>query len=102
MSATLPKPPERTVYRACHLCEAICGLEFKLRGDEIASIRGDDKDPFSRGHICPKAVAIKDIHDDPNRVRVPMKREGDEWREISWDEAFALAGIADPTVYAAQ
>jgi anaerobic selenocysteine-containing dehydrogenase len=92
MSANPSSAVERTVYRACHLCEAICGLEFKLRGDEIVSIRGDDKDPFSRGHICPKAVAIKDIHDDSNRVRAPMKREGDQWREIGWDEAFALAG----------
>ena len=85
-------PPERTVYRACHLCEAICGLEFKLRGDEIISIRGDDADPFSRGHICPKAVAIKDVHEDPHRVRTPLLRDGTQWREIGWDEAFAIAG----------
>ncbi|MBL8519652.1 MAG: molybdopterin-dependent oxidoreductase [Betaproteobacteria bacterium] len=83
---------ERTVHRACHLCEAICGLEFRVRGDEILSIRGDADDPFSRGHICPKAVAIKDIHEDPNRVRTPLLREGDQWRAIGWDEAFALAG----------
>lgn len=83
---------ERTVFRACHLCEAICGLEFKLRGKDIVSIRGDGDDPFSHGHICPKAVAIKDIHEDPNRVRVPLKREGDQWHEIGWDEAFAFAG----------
>lgn len=84
--------PERTVYRACHLCEAICGLEFKLRGDQIISIRGDDADPFSRGHICPKAVAIKDVHEDPHRVRMPLLRDGTQWREIAWDEAFAIAG----------
>lgn len=82
----------RVIHRACHLCEAICGLEFMVRGDEIVSIRGDEADPFSRGHICPKAVAIKDIHEDPNRVRAPLKRDGDEWREIGWEEAFALAG----------
>jgi anaerobic selenocysteine-containing dehydrogenase len=81
----------RTVYRACHLCEAICGLEIKIAGDTIVSIRGDDADPFSRGHICPKAVAIKDIHEDPDRVRQPMKRIGDEWHAISWDEAFDFA-----------
>ena len=52
---------ESTHYRACHLCEAICGLEIKTNGSEIVSIKGDKEDPFSRGHICPKAVAIKDI-----------------------------------------
>lgn len=83
--------PVRTEYRACNLCEAICGLEFKLQGPQIISIRGDDNDPFSRGHICPKAVALKDIHEDPDRLRKPMLREGGKWREIGWDEAFELA-----------
>jgi anaerobic selenocysteine-containing dehydrogenase len=81
----------RTVYRACNLCEAICGLEIKVDGEKIVSIRGDGDDPFSRGHICPKAVALQDIHEDPNRLRRPMKRAGSEWQEIPWDEAFELA-----------
>lgn len=81
----------RTVYRACNLCEAICGLEIKVAGDRILSIRGDEADPFSRGHICPKAVALKDIHEDPDRLRRPIKRTGDTWQEIGWDEAIALA-----------
>jgi anaerobic selenocysteine-containing dehydrogenase len=81
----------RTVYRACNLCEAICGLEIKVDGPKIVSIRGDDADPFSRGHICPKGVALMDIHDDPKRLRRPLRRAGDEWAEISWDEAFELA-----------
>ena len=81
----------RTVYRACNLCEAICGLEIKVDGPRIVSIRGDDADPFSRGHICPKGVALMDIHDDPKRLRRPMRRTGSEWTEISWEEAFDLA-----------
>ena len=84
-------PGLRTEYRACNLCEAICGLEFKIDGNTIVSIRGDDADPFSRGHICPKAVALKDIHEDPDRLRKPMKRTGTSWQEISWNEAFELA-----------
>jgi anaerobic selenocysteine-containing dehydrogenase len=81
----------RTVYRACNLCEAICGLEIKVDGEKIVSIRGDEQDPFSRGHICPKGVALQDIHEDPNRLRRPMKKVGGEWIEIEWDEAFELA-----------
>jgi anaerobic selenocysteine-containing dehydrogenase len=78
---------ERTHYRTCHLCEAICGVEIRLKGHEILSIRGDDADPFSRGHICPKAIAIKDIHEDPDRLRQPVKRIGNGWQTVSWDEA---------------
>ncbi len=66
----------------------MCGVEIRHRGNEIVSIRGDDADPFSRGHICPKALALKDVHEDPDRLRRPVRREGDSWREISWDEAF--------------
>ena len=65
----------------------MCGVEIRHRGNEIVSIRGDDADPFSRGHICPKALALKDVHEDPDRLRRPVRREGDTWREISWDEA---------------
>lgn len=80
-----------THYRACHLCEAICGLVIETEGTDIVSIKGDKADPLSRGHICPKAVALKDLHTDPDRLRAPVKRVtvdgADQWREISWDEA---------------
>ncbi|MGB5623592.1 MAG: molybdopterin-dependent oxidoreductase [Gammaproteobacteria bacterium] len=81
-------PEERNHYRACNLCEAICGLEIRLSGDSIISIRGDQADPFSRGHICAKAVALQDVHDDPDRLRMPLRRTGSDHEEIGWDEAF--------------
>jgi anaerobic selenocysteine-containing dehydrogenase len=77
-----------THFRACNLCEATCGLAIEVRDGEITSIRGDRDDPFSRGHICPKAVALRDIHKDPDRLRRPMRRTGSEWEPIGWDEAF--------------
>jgi len=81
-------------HRACHLCEAICGLTIETTetdGDvAITSIKGDAFDTFSRGHICPKAVALQDIQNDPDRLRQPMRRVGSEWLPIEWDEAFAL------------
>ena len=91
-----------THYRACHLCEAICGLEIEVAGDQVLTIRGDKNDPLSRGHICPKAVALKDLHEDPDRLRRPVKRvvnaDGETgWQEIDWDEALDIAarGLAD-------
>lgn len=79
----------RTAFGACNLCEAICGLEFKLQDDRIVSVRGDDADPFSHGHICPKAVALKDIHEDPDRLRRPVRRTANGWEPIGWDQAYA-------------
>ncbi|MCP4841127.1 MAG: molybdopterin-dependent oxidoreductase [Halieaceae bacterium] len=82
----------KTHYRACHLCEAICGLVIETDDGDIVSIKGDKSDPLSRGHICPKAIALKDLHTDPDRLRTPIKKvrseDGeDHWEDISWDEA---------------
>ncbi|WP_300521456.1 molybdopterin-dependent oxidoreductase [Alcanivorax sp.] len=78
---------KQTHYHTCNLCEAMCGIEIEHRGDEILAIRGDKDDPFSKGHICPKAVALQDLHHDPDRLRHPVKRTADGWVPISWDEA---------------
>ena len=77
----------RLHHRTCNLCEAMCGIEIEFAGDTITAIRGDKNDPFSRGHICPKAVALQDLHQDPDRLRRPMRRTASGWEEISWQEA---------------
>jgi anaerobic selenocysteine-containing dehydrogenase len=69
----------------------MCGLVITTEGDRVVEIRGDADDPLSKGHICPKAVALQDIHTDPDRIRHPMKRVGAEWQQIGWDEAITLA-----------
>ena len=78
-------------FRTCPLCEAMCGIVVETDGARVGSIRGDHEDPFSRGHICPKAVALKDLHEDKDRLRRPVKRVENSWQEISWPEAFRLA-----------
>src|SRR3954470_5392426 len=81
----------QTHFRTCSLCEAICGLAIEVDGDQILSIRADADDVFSRGHVCPKAVALKDLHEDPDRLRRPLRRRGSDWEEIGWEEAEDLA-----------
>lgn len=75
-------------YRTCNLCEAMCGIEISHQGGKVLSIRGDFDDPFSKGHICPKATALVDIYEDSDRLKRPVKKTEDGWVEISWDEAF--------------
>ena len=79
-------------FRACPLCEAVCGLELQYEGADLVAIRGDSADPFSRGHVCPKGNAILDLEADPDRLRRPLRRRGTDWEEIGWDEALAEAG----------
>ena len=74
-------------HRTCCLCEALCGLEIEHDGGVVRSIRGDDADPLSRGHVCPKAVALQDLHGDTDRLRAPHRRVGDRWEPMGWEEA---------------
>ena len=80
-------PADGQYFRACNLCEAICGLEITVRAGEVTDVRGDPLDPLSQGHICPKATALPDLHRDPDRLKRPMLRVADAWTEIGWDEA---------------
>ncbi|HEY6134589.1 MAG TPA: molybdopterin-dependent oxidoreductase [Rubrivivax sp.] len=80
---------ETTHYRICPLCEACCGLEVRTQDDRVVGIRGTQNDVFSHGYICPKGYALKDLHEDPERLRTPLVRRDGRLVEASWDEAFA-------------
>jgi anaerobic selenocysteine-containing dehydrogenase len=82
----------RTAFRTCPLCEASCGLEITLRptpaGEEVVRIRGDRDDVFSKGFICPKGSTLKQLHEDPDRLRRPLVKRDGVFVEVGWDEAF--------------
>jgi anaerobic selenocysteine-containing dehydrogenase len=84
----LAKTALRTAFRTCPLCEATCGLELTLEGRDLVRVRGDHDDVFSHGYLCPKAIALVDLENDPDRIRTPLVREGKSFREASWEEAF--------------
>ncbi len=97
-------PGTRTALRTCPLCEAGCGLAITVRtrpdgGEEIARIRGDRDDVYSKGFICPKGSTLKQLHEDPDRVRRPLVRRDGELVEVGWDEAWAAvaAGLGAVT-----
>jgi anaerobic selenocysteine-containing dehydrogenase len=87
---------ERVVHRTCPLCEATCGLELTVQGERVLRVRGDRDDVFSAGYLCPKGVALGELHDDPDRLRQPLLKTATGFRKASWDEAFAAveAGLA--------
>ncbi len=88
---------QTTRLGVCNLCEAICGLVLTLEDGRVTGVRGNPDDPLSRGHVCPKAFALQELHDDPDRLRRPVRRVTSDgrsrWQEISWDEALDL--VAD-------
>ncbi|MFC0866185.1 molybdopterin-dependent oxidoreductase [Sphaerimonospora cavernae] len=81
----------RTAHRTCPICDAVCGLRLTLNdAGRVLSVKGDPDDPFSKGYTCPKGASLGRLDEDPDRLRAPMIREGSQWREASWDEAFQV------------
>jgi anaerobic selenocysteine-containing dehydrogenase len=80
---------ETVAHRICPLCEACCGLELRLSGNKVVGIRGHEADVFSRGYICPKGASLKDLHEDPDRLRTPLIKRDGKFVAASWEEAFA-------------
>jgi anaerobic selenocysteine-containing dehydrogenase len=74
--------------RTCNLCECMCGLQVPVVDGVVGTIRGDRDDVWSHGYLCPKGTTLGHLHHDPDRLRRPMVRDGDQWREVSWDDAF--------------
>ena len=82
----------QTHFRTCNLCEAMCGLVVEHDGKQVLSIKPDKEDVVSKGFICPKALALKDYHEDPDRLRAPMLKTAQGWKQISWNRAFDIVG----------
>src|SRR3954451_10364379 len=79
-------------FRTCPLCEATCGLalEVDAAAHTVTAVRGDADDVFSHGFLCPKGVALKALHEDPDRLSTPMRRTASgDFEPVGWDEAFA-------------
>ena len=66
-----------------------------------AGPRRQADDVFSRGFLCPKGVALKAHHEDPERLRTPLVKQADGTHaEATWEEAFALIAERLPAIQA--
>ncbi|MEO8364524.1 MAG: molybdopterin oxidoreductase family protein [Ilumatobacteraceae bacterium] len=84
MSKTL----NHVAFRTCPLCEATCGLEITVVDNAVTRIRGDREDVFSHGFICPKGSTLKQLHDDPDRLRHPLIKRDGVHVQATWSEAW--------------
>jgi len=88
----IPLASTTTHIGQCTLCEAHCGLHVTVSDGQVSRIEGNPDDVLSHGYICPKATAMGGLHHDPDRVRTPLRRVGDRFEPVGWDEAFAEIG----------
>jgi anaerobic selenocysteine-containing dehydrogenase len=88
--SSAPADAEHSVHcRICPLCEAHCGtlVTIDRASHAIIGVRGDPDDPFSKGYICAKAYAMKELHHDPDVIKTPLIKRNGRFEPASWSEA---------------
>ena len=75
--------------RICPFCEQNCATLVTVdpATQSVLTVRGDKDDPLSKGYICPKAYALKDLHHDPEVLTGPMMRRNGRLEPATWEEA---------------
>jgi anaerobic selenocysteine-containing dehydrogenase len=81
----------------CYMCACRCGINVHLKGGKIRYIEGNPNHPVNRGVLCAKGSAGIMQHYSPARLNKPLLRVGErgknEFKEIEWEEALALAAL---------
>lgn len=85
-------------YTFCRICEALCGLEINTENNVIVSIKPDRKNIATEGFACPKGLKQHHIYNSPDRLKYPMKRNGNTWERISWQQAMEEIGSKVRTI----
>ena len=87
----LPSPrTEKWVRSVCQLCPGNCGVSVRVLDGRAVKIEGNPLHPINQGALCPEGVAGLQVLYNPDRIRGPLRRVGDSWANISWDEAVDL------------
>jgi anaerobic selenocysteine-containing dehydrogenase len=84
------KSPAQLVKTTCQLCHLGCGMNVYVGKGRIVKVEGMADHPFNKGILCPKGEAVIDYVYSPDRLKYPMRRTGDGWERISWDEALDI------------
>jgi len=72
----------------CH--PTLCGMQVTLQGNAVLSVAGDPDNPDSRGFLCMRGRAAREIIGNEGRILYPRVRDdraSDKWRTIDWAEA---------------
>jgi len=72
---------------SCVLCGNLCGLEVTVENNQIVKVRGDKDNPRSEGYACRKGLNIRYHQRHADRLLYPLKKVGDTFEKISWEQA---------------
>lgn len=78
---------EEKLTTICYICKRSCGMDVYVKDGKIEKIAGALDNPVSKGYLCAKGMAAKELVHAPDRLMYPMKKDGDSWKRITWDDA---------------
>src|SRR5947207_9618102 len=83
---------DHVVQSICPFCAVGCAQLVYVKDGEAIQIEGDPASPISRGRLCPKGAASKNMHEGPLReYRVKYRRPyGTRWEELSLEKAMEM------------
>jgi len=85
------KPAESPTHSVCGYCGVGCRLEISAASNQVLRIRGVPEAAVNRGHLCVKGRYAHAFHHSTDRLTRPLKRVGDEFVPITWQEAHEFA-----------
>lgn len=83
---------KETKYTYCRICEPNCGLKATVVDGKLTKVTGNKNHHVSQGYICARGLASLDVHHDPDRIKYPMKKEGDSFRVSDWKSSLKDIG----------
>ncbi len=80
----------KEVITRCGLCGEDCGIKAYVKDGVIKAVAPWENDPVGKGFLCDMGLATPEIVHAPDRIRTPLKRKGNAFVNISWDEALGI------------
>ncbi len=71
----------------CVMCAQNCGLEVRVENNRMVRVRPDGDNPRSQGYACRKGLNVMYHQHHAQRLTHPLKRVGERFEKISWDQA---------------
>lgn len=90
-------PAEKLVKTHCCFCGQQCGIQLKVRENQIIGFEPWEDFPFNHGMLCPKGVKRYMQSGHPDRLLSPLMRRPNGFQPATWDESldFTVARIRE-------
>jgi anaerobic selenocysteine-containing dehydrogenase len=89
--APLPsKYVDREVEGCCQFCQVRCTTKIQIKNDRVVNVYGNPENFWTGGAMCPKGKSMVELTYSPHRLLHPLLRDGDNWKQISYQDALNL------------